>query len=210
MKTTNDAVLNYTKRLAQNVKLLKHHQDFISDETTYVGMVSGHLCGKTTALCYKAIDLATRNKEYPGIIVEPNRATIVNFLIPTLHSILNNLEIPHFYNNELMCYELTFGSDNRRIYMVTGAEILSNVKVENALAKFSWFGVDEIDVYKKDVAESIWDFLSSIVTPHNKATQGFCVFTPYSEEPNFMYDFFVTNAGPDRKLITSSTRYNLK
>ena len=185
----------------QTAHLLKHQIDFITDTTTEsLGLVSGYRGGKTHALCYKAIYLSSLNSKYPGALLEPTGAMITKVLVPTLESILDEMKIPSVYHKSDSYYDIKLGSNTRRIYLLSAENYTRNRGLS-----LSYFGIDELDAIKKDVAEAAWNMMTSRLTA-GEAMQAFCCSTP--EGFSFMYNFFIVNAAPDRKLIKACTLDN--
>ena len=75
--------------------LLTHQIEFIKDsDTPFLGLVGGYRSGKTVALCYKAIMMASLNSKADGALLEPTYGMIQRTLIPTFNKILYELKIP--------------------------------------------------------------------------------------------------------------------
>jgi hypothetical protein len=157
--------------------------------------------GKTYSLCVKALQLALANPELPGIMCEPVAAMIGRVLVPTMNALLYELNIAFNLNKSEGSYDIDFGDGNPRKIWLLSSENYGRAAGISA----SWFGVDECDLMKKNVATDAVNMLVSRLTRGNQM-QGVVVSTP--EGYNFCYDFFEENAGDDRRLIRASTYDN--
>lgn len=191
------------KRLKPLVKILAHQYDFIHTlSPTFIGLVGGYRSGKTWALCEKAIKLARLNLPQSGALLEPIQAMIRRVLVPTFKQVLfaHKLKYKHVKSNP-ESFILHFPEGDATIYLL-GAENYDRI---NGMT-LAWFGIDELDKIKLDVAEAAWAQCVSRLT-NGRCVQGFTTSTP--EGYNFLHKFFVVGgANPDRKLIRASTRDN--
>lgn len=202
-----------TKRV-QVTGLLKHQKAFI-DETTarYVGLVGGYGCGKTRAFCLKAIQLASKNVGYTGMMCEPTNTMLSDVLIPELSSLLEDYGIPFtLKKSPLPSFTLHFKGGDSTI-LLRSAENFGRLVGLN----LAWFGVDEIDTAfnrKKDKIMTMWRLLISRLRAQAPVTQGFVCSTP--EGFGFLYEFFVKeledmklkNKPIDRVIIKARTKDN--
>lgn len=189
--------------MQRNLEILEHQLEFIEDTTTrFLALVGGYRSGKTYVLCIKALQLALANTELPGILCEPTGGMITRTLIPTMNSLLNKLHIPYNLNKSEGSYEIDF----RDSYGPRKIWLLSSENYERAAGiSASWFGMDEADLSKPEVAQASFNMLVSRLT-RGEQMQGLAVSTP--EGFGFMYNTWVENAGSDRRLIRASTRNN--
>ena len=182
--------------------LLKHQLEFVADtETKYLGLVGGYGCGKTKALCVKAIDLASRNVGYEGALFEPTIPQIKRTLIPEMNRVLQELKIPYEYSKGDYYYDLKFAHGQCRIHLMSGENYSRLVGMNLA-----FFGIDEADVMRLDDIEQLWKQCVARMR-RGSHRRGFTTSTP--EGFKFLYDFYITNAGPDRRLIQGKTANNL-
>ena len=182
------------------VELLQHQVDFVEDITTpFLGFVGGYRSGKTFSLCYKALYLASLN-DMDGALLEPTHGMITKVLIPTMSEILYELEIPFVLNKSDGFFDIEMGDYKKRIWLLS-AENYSRA----AGMSLSWFGIDEIDTMKLNIAEASWKMMISRLTSGDYM-QAFSTSTP--EGFNFLYKFFEEDAADDRRLLRADTRDN--
>lgn len=181
--------------------LLKHQLDFVADvDTKFIGLVGGYGCGKTKALCVKAIDLASRNVGYEGALFEPTFPQVKRVLIREMDQVLEDLGVPYVFSKGDNYYDLTFAHGTTRIHLLSGENYSRLVGMNLA-----FFGIDEADVMRLDDIEQLWNQCVARLR-RGRVRRGFTTSTP--EGFKFLYDFFVTNAGDDRRLIQGKTANN--
>jgi len=207
-----------------NLSLLDHQYDFVTDfEHRFCGFVGGYGSGKTYSFVAKGILLAYLNKGCEGAMLEPTNAMAANVLEPAISEMLNDHGIPYDYRaTPYPTFYLHFEEPGETEYeeptIVTSTiRILSaeNYKRHVGL-NLAWFGVDEADTIKKEIALKMWRMLMSRLRDIDaKVPQGFTTSTP--EGFNFLYDFFVREpeerrregkSTDDRKYYTASTYDN--
>jgi len=182
--------------------LLHHQLEFVADtETKFVGLVGGYGCGKTKALCVKAIDVASRNVGYEGALFEPTFPQVKRVLIPEMNRVLEELGVPYDYSKGDFYYDLHFAHGSTRIHLLSGENYTRLVGMNLA-----FFGIDEADVMRLDDIENLWQQCVARMR-RGLHRRGFTTSTP--EGFKFLHDFFVTNAGDDRRLIQGKTANNL-
>ena len=183
------------------LELLQHQIDFIEDFTTpFLGLVGGYRSGKTYCLCVKAIHMASINSKADGAILEPTYGMITRVLIPTMNTLLYQLKIPFNLNKSDGYYDLQLGKDTKRIWLLSAENYM-----RAAGMTLSWFGIDEVDLMKLDVATASFNMMTSRLTV-GENIQSFVCSTP--EGYNFLYEFFEENCAADRRLIRASTYDN--
>lgn len=194
--------------------LLKHQKAFIADTNTrYLGLVGGYGCGKTRAFCLKAIQLASLNVGYTGMLCEPTNTMLYDVLIPEFTTLLEEYGIPFDYKQSPRpTFTLHFANGSSEIKM-RSAENFGRLVGLN----LGWFGVDEIDTAfnrKKDKIMQMWRVLISRLRARAPVTQGFVCSTP--EGFGFLYEFFVKEIEEadilgktlDRRMIQAKTMDN--
>ena len=133
-------------------------------------------------------------------LLEPTFGMITRVLIPTMTAILEKHKIPYQLNKSEGCFKINMGGEIKTCWLLSAENY-----TRAAGLTLSCFGMDEIDLMKKDVAEAAWNMMVSRLTK-GEVIQGFCCSTP--EGYNFCYEFFEENAGSDRRLIRASTYDN--
>jgi hypothetical protein len=181
-----------------NVELLTHQVEFVSDsEIPFIGLVGGYRSGKTVALCYKALMLANLNTQADGALLEPTYGMITRTLIPTFDRILNQCGLKFNLNKSDGFYEIQMGNRKKRIWLLSAENY-----AKAAGMTLSYFGIDEIDTMRFDVAQDAFNMMTSRLTK-GECIQGFLTSTP--EGFNFLHYFFEENKSPNRRLIRAST-----
>jgi hypothetical protein len=192
-----------------NVELLKHQITFCEDsKTTYLGLVGGYGCGKTYSFCIKGIVLASQNIGYRGALLEPTFSMVAQTLIPEMKRTLEMLDIPYIHKmSPYPMFELFFDGGSTQILLLS-AENYTRLAGLN----LAFFGVDEMDTIKRDLAHNVWRMLQSRMR-EGDVRQGFTTSTP--EGFKFLYDFFIKDGKDengrkrrDRKIIKGRTRDN--
>lgn len=181
-----------------NFTLQPHQHEFVSDiHHRYIGLVGGYGCGKTYSFCAKGIYLAFLNAGCEGAMLEPTGSMNVKILIPAMEEMLIEHGIPYdFRSSPNPVFYLHFETEPENDYdepqiLTSTIHILSaeNYKRHVGL-NLAWFGVDEADTIKKDIAIKMWRMLMSRLRDKNAtAIQGFTTSTP--EGFNFLYEYFV-------------------
>lgn len=169
--------------------LLKHQKNFIANtHNRFVGLVGGYGSGKTRAFCLKAIQLASLNVGYTGMLCEPTNTMLYDVLIPEFQSLLEEYGIPYEYKQTPRpTFKLHFATGSSEIKM-RSAENFGRLVGLN----LCWFGVDEIDTAfnrKKDKILQMWRAIISRMRAGGPVSQGFVCSTP--EGFGFLYEFFV-------------------
>lgn len=184
-----------------NAELLQHQIDFITDvETPFLALCAGYRGGKSYALCYKMLYLMSLNTMADFALLEPTYGMITRVLIPTMTGILEKHKIPYQLNKSDGNFKIKMGDQIKTCWLLA-----SENYTRAAGLTLSCFGMDEVDLMKKDIATAAWNMMVSRLTK-GEHLQGFACSTP--EGYNFMHEFWVENAGPDRRLIRASTRDN--
>jgi hypothetical protein len=183
------------------IKLLKHQKEFCEDyETRYLALVAGFGSGKTHAFCIKTILMAAKNTGYVGAVMEPTYGMLERVLIPEMERTLEELRIPYKYKASTMTFTLQF-KEGETIVRCLAAENYRRMAGMN----LAFFGVDECDTIKKEIARAMWNMAMSRLRK-GRVYQGFTTSTP--EGFSFLYEFFVEQVSADRRLIKGRTADN--
>lgn len=190
--------------------LLKHQLAFVEDyETKFIGLCTGFGSGKTEALVYKAIHLASINAGHMrsdqfNVLLEPTGIMVRTLLMPRIEKILEELQIPYTsQKSPVPTYTLEFEAGDVTIKCLSAQNTDRLVGFECA-----FFGVDEADTLSKDVMTECFQKLQGRMRG-GKYRQGFVTSTP--EGYNFLYQFFEKDGKDkdgeylkDRKLYKGS------
>lgn len=187
------------------INLLKHQLTFCTDNSTkYLGLVGGYGCGKTFSFCVKTILIASLNVGYRGVVMEPTLGMVKKILIPEMDRTLEMMGVPYTYSKSNFTYVLHFAEGDTEVLCLSG----ENYRRMAGL-NLAFFGCDEADTMKKDVAQAMWNMGMSRLR-QGQVYQGYTTSTP--EGFNFLYDFFVSQPEikdvGDRRLIKGKTRDN--
>ena len=186
-----------------SLSLLNHQHCFVEDlEHRYVAFVGGYGSGKTHAFCAKALYLAWLNAGHTGLMLEPTHAMAADVLIPQFKELLHANEIQYAYKATPYPTFTVYFKEGKSTILVRSAENYGKLVGLN----LAWFGVDEADTIKKDIASRMWKVLQSRLRARAPVLQGYTTSTP--EGFGFIYEFFVKNAADDRKIYRAKSTDN--
>jgi len=210
-----DEVVEEAKPVA--LSLLRHQAEFINDTTTReLALIGGFGCGKTEALCYKAITLAAYNAPYVdsdtvNFLIEPNDAQIRNLLRPRFEKILGELQIPYTMRlSPRVEYILHFAAGDVKIVLApagAGADAFRGFQA-------AFIGVDEADTIDPDRLRELWVSLTSRLRGCREGVKYQLFATSTPEGFNFCYQNWVEDieVSPDlaahRRLVKGKTKWN--
>lgn len=169
--------------------LLRHQKKFISNtHNRFVGLVGGYGSGKTRAFLYKAIQLASLNVGYTGLLCEPTNTMLYDVLIPEFEALLEENGIKYEYKQTPRPQFILYFADGQSTIKLRSAENYGRLHGMN----IAWFGVDEIDTAfnrKKEKILTMWRAIIARMRAGGPCAQGFVCSTP--EGFGFLYEFFV-------------------
>ena len=173
-----------------HIPLEPHQEEFVTFlDKRFIGLVAGYGAGKTFSFIVKGLYLAWLNADpydrKTGALLEPTNAMAADILIPDMKDIMDACNIPYKYTaSPLPRFTIHFRQGDFHI-LIRSAENYRRLAGLN----LCFFGVDEADTIKKEVAEPMWRLLASRLRTKGAILQGFTASTP--EGFNFLYDFFV-------------------
>ena len=184
------------------INCLPHQIEFLQDTTTrFLGLVAGYGSGKTRALIYKCLDLAALNVGTDAGLFSATHELATDILIPEMDERLEELKIRHtFKSSPRPSYHLHFKHGTTKV-LVRSFENWRRIVGGN----YSFACVDEVDTLKPDLARKSWLKLMGRVRV-GKVNQIATTTTP--EGFAFLYQFFIKEAGSDRRLIRACTLDN--
>lgn len=140
----------------RTVKLLPHQLKFIRDtKTRLLAMCCGYGAGKTRALIYKTIDLASLNPGSTGGLFSATHELATDILIPELDEQLEELGIPYsFKGSPNPRYILKFPHGHTTI-LIKSFENWKRIVGHN----YAFACVDEIDTVDLAIAQKAWNKL---------------------------------------------------
>ncbi len=172
----------------------------LADSPRFLGLAGGYRSGKTRVACIKAVRLGSLNIGYDGMMLEPTGSLISSVLIPTLIEVLSQLDWSTAPKPHCDWYEIN--QDRCLLHFLEGDVKIHFRSSENweRIVGFSlaWFIADEFDTSGIELCKKAWMRMVARLTKAN-VMQG-CV-TSTKEGYQWLYDFFVTNMGEDRRLI---------
>jgi hypothetical protein len=183
-----------------DVIALKHQQEFIYSTHTHTGLVAGLGAGKSKAGTIKTV---VKKMEYPGISVAyylPTYPLIKEIAVPNFSDFLNQMEIPFRYHETDKIFHTSFGKIILR--STDKPEFIIGYEVGYSL-------IDEADVLPKKKMANIFKKIAArnrVPLPDGSINCIDLVSTPEGFE--FMYEFFVKDAKPNRRLIKARTGDN--
>lgn len=182
------------------IKVLPHQIEFINSTSVHTGIVGGFGSGKSKAGTLKTVE---KLKTYPGVNVAyylPTYGLIKDIAFPNFKSVLTQMDIPYVLNETDKEFKTPLGKiilrSMEKVETIVGyevgyslideADILSKQKMRTAFVKI---------VARNRVP--LWDGSPNCID---------MVSTP--EGFKFLYDFFVKDKKPNRKLIQAKTSDN--
>ncbi len=128
-----------------SVPVTKAQAQFLKCDAQYPVFIGGFGSGKTTAICLKAIQMAT--EKYPGrngVIVAPSYLAARDSIIPTLCTLLTRLGFQYhasYHQNKLMLID--YDKASIRVHPVETFSILLGLN-------FAWAGIDDREYVSAD------------------------------------------------------------
>lgn len=194
-----------------NVKiggLLKHQKAFIDNTSNrFVGLVGGYGSGKTRAFLYKAIQMASLNIGFTGLLCEPTNTMLYDVLIPEFESLLEEVGIPYDYKQTPRPEFTLYFKGGKSVIKLRSAENFSRLHGMN----IGWFGVDEIDTAfnrNKDKILRMWRAIIARMRAKAPTSQGFVCSTP--EGFGFLHQFFVKDVEEAAQKGQTLDRFMIK
>lgn len=177
--------------------LMPHQDDFMYSEAVHTGLVGGFGCGKSFIGVLKTVG---KKLEYPGIDVAyylPSYGLIKDIAFPKFKEVLSSHNIKYKLHETDKEFQTPFG----KIIMRTTAnpEMIVGYEV-------GYSCIDEADVPPKDKMSKAFVNIvarNRVKLPDGKENQTDFVSTP--EGFKFLYEFFVKNTAPNRRLIKGKT-----
>lgn len=185
-----------------SVKLLPHQFEFVvDDKSPLIAIVAGYGAGKSIAFIHKALDLASKNIGYKGVLLEPTNSLVGLILQPALEEILADIGLPYtFRTRPVPTYTLHFEDGDFTLYLMSAENYVRHIGYQVA-----FFGVDEVDTIKPAIASKMYQKLQGRMR-EGKQFQAFMVSTP--EGFGFLYDKFVRTPVEGSRLIKAKTSDN--
>ena len=185
---------------AIEIPILKHQIDFITSDATHTGLVAGFGAGKSIAGTLKTVE---KKKAYPGINVAyylPTYSLIKDIAFPNFKHILEQHEIP---------YELN--ETDKEFKTPLGKIIMRSMDNPNTIVGYEvgYSCIDEADILpKKKMKLAFVKIAGRNRKPLPDGSKNCIDLVSTPEGFNFLYDFFVRENKPNRKLIKAKTRDN--
>lgn len=182
------------------IKVLPHQIDFINSKATHTGIVGGFGSGKSRAGTIKAVE---KKKQYPGVDVAyylPTYPLIKDIAFPNFKEVLDLMEIPYKLNETNKEFLTDFGKIILR--SMDKADTIVGYEVGYSL-------IDEADILTKKKMRNVFVKIAARnrkSLPDGGVNSIDMVSTP--EGFKFLYDFFVSEKKPNRKLIKAKTKDN--
>tara|TARA_R110002012_G_scaffold190633_1_gene358213 strand:- start:20589 stop:21824 length:1236 start_codon:yes stop_codon:yes gene_type:complete len=183
-----------------DIQVLPHQMDFINSTETHTGIVGGFGSGKSKAGTLKTIE---KKKQYPGINVAyylPTYPLIKDIAFPNFKQALNEMEIPYTLNETDKEFRTPLGKIIMR--SMDKADTIVGYEVGYSL-------IDEADILPKKKMRDVFVKIAGRnrkPLPDGSVNCIDMVSTP--EGFKFLYDFFIRESKPNRKLIKAKTKDN--
>ena len=182
--------------------LLVHQQAFLEDKTTrHLGLVAGFGSGKSYSMTIKMLQLALDNPGCTGIAMEPTFGMLSDILVPQLTELWDDWGVDYEYFRGSQEIKLKCPDGKTSHILLRSFENYQRCRGINA----AWACVDEVDTVKPKLATDAFRLLQGRIRTGMKPQICVCS-TP--EGFAWMYDFFVTNNDPSKRLIKAKTTDN--
>lgn len=164
-------------------KVFPAQRRFYNTLAKYSGYSGPVGCGKTFALCYRALEISSVNPGRRGLIGAPTYPMLRDVTIPTLLDLLEQHRIPFTYHKQENALLLK-RCKSRIIFRAL--DHFERLRGSN----LAWFAVDELTYCKREA----WERLEArLRDPKAKRLAAFAVWTPKGFD--WVYDRFL---GPDK------------
>ncbi|PHQ27861.1 phage terminase large subunit [Leeuwenhoekiella nanhaiensis] len=183
-----------------DIAVLPHQMEFIASNATHTGIVGGFGSGKSKAGTIKTVE---KKKEYPGINVAyylPTYPLIKDIAFPNFKEYLDQQGIPYVLNETDKEFRTPLGKIILR--SMDKADTIVGYEVGYSL-------IDEADILPKKKMRDVFVKIAGRnrkPLPDGAVNCIDMVSTP--EGFKFLYDFFVRDNKPNRKLIKAKTKDN--
>ena len=181
------------------IDILQHQADFINSNCRHTGLVGGYRSGKSHAGTIKTI---MKKVAMPNIDVAyylPTYPLIKDIAFPKFSEFLTALNIPYTLNRTDKDINTPYG---RIIFRsMDNPDLIIGYEVGYSL-------VDEADVLPKDKMKDVMAKIIARNSFKSERTNNATDFVSTPEGFRFLYEFFVENPSPNKKLIKASTRNN--
>jgi hypothetical protein len=176
-----DEVVPPIRSVQYEVKCLPSQKRFYRSTARYKGFSGPVGSGKTYALCYEALQAASRNPGCTGFIGGPTYPHLHDVTIPSMVGILEEQRIPF----------RIWQSGQPRIYLTRPKVhiIFRSLENPNRLRglNLAWFGVDELTYCRAEA----WKVLCQRIRhPKAKSLEAFAVWTPKGFD--WVYQHFIS------------------
>jgi hypothetical protein len=192
--------------IAIETQLNKAQLELIESPDRHLAFCGGFSSGKTYGVATKALTLAIQNRGFDGAIIGLNYSLTILTLCKAFEDILDYNGIKwHLQKSHPRVYFLDLGGDKlTEIYVLT----LGNYNFMRGY-NLAWAILDEFDVLKKNVAQTVWELVLGRVRLGNFLQ--ICVAsTPEGRSSSFMYQTFANTDTkiPNSKIIKCATYDN--
>ncbi len=179
-----------------NLSLLHpNQQQFIKSRYLHTGIVGGYQSGKSTAAAIKAITHLLRFPTVPIAYYLPTYRLFDDMLVPKLHSLLTEINIPYSHHKQ-----------TSKIITPYGEIWMRSMDNPDSIVSYSvgYSIVDEVDVVHPNIREDAMKRIASRNSfQKSEANQIDFVSTP--EGFAYMYNFFVKNQNENKCLLRLKT-----
>jgi hypothetical protein len=165
-------------------------------------LCGGFGCGKTLSSGIKAVNLSYLNSGYQGAVYSPSHGLAMDTMVPAIEYALELMPIRWEYRaSPLPKFIVYWQDENPSEILIRSFENWQKIRGLN----LAWAIVDELDVVKQSVATQALRLLQGRIRTGSVRQ---LAFSSTPEGFGLMYDFFVNNAAPDRRIIHAKTTDN--
>lgn len=180
--------------------------ELIEAQRRHVAFCGGFSSGKTYGLAMKALTLCIKNRGFTGAIIGLNYSLTVLTLCKAFEEILDANGIKYeLKKSHPRMYLLDLGGDNLTEVLVLTLGNYNYMRGYN----LAWAIIDEFDVLKKTVAETVWQLVLGRIR-RGDFLQVCAASTPEGKSSSFLYQTFgnITTKIKNSQIITCATYDN--
>jgi hypothetical protein len=175
-----------------------NQQQFIKSKYLHTGIVGGYQSGKSTAAAIKAITHLLRFPTVPIAYYLPTYRLFDDMLVPKLHSLLTEINIPYSHHKQ-----------TSKIITPYGEIWMRSMDNPDSIVSYSvgYSIVDEVDVVHPNIREDAMKRIAS----RNSFQKGAANQIDYVSTPEgfaYMYNFFEKNHNENKFLLRLKTNDN--
>jgi len=186
-------------KVIYRVRLFPSQRRFFESTSKFSGFSAAVGSGKTTAMVYKALRMASANPGCVGVLGAPTMPMLRSVTMAAMIDTLNSHRIPFVFRSQS---DSLFLKRSQSTILFRPLEYFDRLRGYN----LAWFGIDELTYCK----EGAWQVLQQrIRDPRARHLGGFAVWTPKGFD--WVYDRFISPATrlPGYEAVVAGARENV-